>query len=452
MKVLKFGGTSVGTEKSILQVKKIVEENKEPVIVVVSALGGITDKLILCGNLAAAGDESYKKEWDEIAARHFNMIRQIISPDKQEQLKKEIESLLNRLLRILQGVELIGSLPEQTLDHIVSFGENMSSRIAASLIDEAIRLDSLEFIKTEKWHGKNIAETELTNNLIKEKFPEKFKVIVAPGFISTDKDSGIISNLGRGGSDFTGALIAAALEADVLEIWTDVNGFMTADPRIIPEAKVIDHLTFTESMELCTFGAKVIYPPTIYPVFHKNIPIRILNTHNSSAPGTLITDTILTEDWPIKGVTPLKNIATVSIISNKESATGDTGKRALNILSKNSIRIFPLSNPDPDVSFSFGIEMTELNQVLNLLNRELAPEIASGEIQSPVKKENLTILAIVGNGIKADPRLPARIINSLRREGIVVEASSENSESTLSFYVAEQDANKALTIIHNLLF
>ena len=266
MKVMKFGGTSVGSVNSILSVKRIVEAVDEPVIVVVSALGGITDKLINTSRMAAAGDASYENEFREIVYRHVEMIKEVIpAGEAQVALQRQIGELLNELKDIFQGIYLIKDLSQKTSDTIVSYGERLSSIIVAQLTG-AEWFDSRKFIKTEKKHSKHVLDTELTNSLVHETFSSLPKRVLVPGFISTDKMTGEVTNLGRGGSDYTAAIIAAALDADSLEIWTDVDGFMTADPRVISRAYTINELSYVEATELCNFGAKVVYPPTIYPV------------------------------------------------------------------------------------------------------------------------------------------------------------------------------------------
>ena len=276
MKVLKFGGTSVGSVKSILSLKKIVETEArtQPVIVVVSALGGITDKLIATSQMALKGDKRYREEFDAIVERHHQMIDTIITdPTKRENLFKRVDSLFEQLKSIYFGVYLIHDLSRKTQDAIVSYGERLSSNIVAALIKNGVRMNSRDFIRTERKNGKHVLDAELTTRMVKEAFgpvccdgSANHTVAVVPGFISRDRDSGETTNLGRGGSDYTAAIIAAALDAEVLEIWTDVDGFMTADPRVIKTAYTINELSYVEAMELCNFGAKVIYPPTIYPV------------------------------------------------------------------------------------------------------------------------------------------------------------------------------------------
>ena len=303
MKVLKFGGTSVGSVESILSVKRIVEAQEEPVVVVVSALGGITDKLINTSKLAVAGDAKYLDAYYEMVLRHHDIIDSVITDsEKKDELLKKVDELLEDLKSIYQGVYLIHDLSEKTLNAIVSYGERMSSLIVASLIEGAKWRDSLSFVKTEKKQNKNLLDSERTYKLVKEAFNYEVKVAVAGGFISTDTHTGEITNLGRGGSDYTASIIAAALDARVLEIWTDVSGFMTADPRVINTAYPIERLSYVEAMELCNFGAKVVYPPTIYPVCIKNIPILIKNTFHPEDKGTIIEQESHDELRAIKGI------------------------------------------------------------------------------------------------------------------------------------------------------
>lgn len=453
MKVLKFGGTSVGTVESLLNVKKIVESIEGNSIIVVSALGGLTDKLIATAEMAAKTSPQWKEEMSAIENRHFNIIESVVPDEKKDKVKEEVSNLLKDLKRNYEGVALINDLPAKILDVIVSFGERMSSIIVAAMIQDGERHDSLNFIKTEKRFGKNIEDKNLTNQLIIEEFSKPFKKAIVPGFISTDTKTGEITNLGRGGSDFTGALIAAALNAEVLEIWTDVNGFMTADPRIVDDAFVVDHMSFTESMELCTFGAKVIYPPTIYPVFHKNIPIKILNTFNPQAPGTLITDTKMENDLPIKGVTALRNLSLITIKAINGCRIPNARKRSFNVLSKNGIRIIPVSNNEPEQEFSFAVSSADSENSLSNIIKEFAPEIGSSKANSPICSNNLSAIAVVGDNLKSQTRLAARIENSLSRDGIKVNAISiGNSDTTIAFIIGSEHTERALRLIHALIF
>lgn len=291
MKVLKFGGTSVGSVKSILSLKHIVENEarKQPVIVVVSALGGITDKLLATSQLALKGDEHWKDEYESMVNRHHKMIDTIITdPSSRENLFNTVDALFEQLRSIYFGVFLIHDLSLKTQNAIVSYGERLSSNIVATLIKGSKWFDSRDFIKTEYINNKHTLDSELTYQLVRETFADLPRISLVPGFISRDKNSNEITNLGRGGSDYTAAIIAAALNAEILEIWTDVDGFMTADPRVIKTAYTINELSYIEAMELCNFGAKVIYPPTIIR-YVSRISLSRSRTHSTPIiPGLLL--------------------------------------------------------------------------------------------------------------------------------------------------------------------
>lgn len=453
MKVLKFGGTSVGSVDSLLNVKSIVEGIESPVIVVVSALGGLTDKLIATAGMAAEGNEEYRAEMEAISSRHFHIISEVVAEGKRPGVISKVSQLLAELKRNYDGLFLLRDMPKRTLDVIVSFGERMSSQIVAAMIEESSLHDSLKFVKTEKWFSKNIADQKLTFSHIQEEFKDVATRAIVPGFISTDRDTGEITNLGRGGSDFTAALIAAAMKADVLEIWTDVDGFMTADPRIIPQASVIPHMTFIESMELCSFGAKVIYPPTIYPVFHQNIPIKILNTFNPSAPGTLITDAPLPEDAKVKGISSIRGTTLFTIQGQTVNNVPEINSRTFNAMARKGITVFLVSQPDGTAGFSFAVSDAEADTALEMLEAEFAPELSSGKILPLQRTSSLATIAVVGENMKSEMRLAARIRHSLLRDGISVAAYSEGvSDSTLSFVVQLDNVERALQLIHSLIF
>ena len=352
MRVLKFGGTSVGSVKSILSLKQIVEKAKEreKIIVVVSALGGITDKLINTSTQASSGDSSYITSFDEIVSRHHEMVHTIITdPGRQVALLHVVDELLNELKDIYQGIFLIRDLSPKTLAAIVSYGERISSRIAAELTG-AKWFDSREFIKTEKKQGKHILDSELSNKLILETFKNQPQLSLIPGFISRDKFSGEVTNLGRGGSDYTAAIVAAALNADALEIWTDVDGFMTADPRVISTAYTIKELSYIEAMELCNFGAKVVYPPTIYPVCHKNIPILIKNTFNPEGEGTIIRQVVDKGGKSIKGISSIGNTSLITVTGLGMVGVIGINSRIFQTLAEEGISVFLVSQASSENS------------------------------------------------------------------------------------------------------
>lgn len=453
MKVLKFGGSSVGSASSILSVKRIVEAVNEPVIVVVSALGGITDKLINTSKMAAAGDASYENEFREIVYRHVEMIKEVIpAGEAQVALQRQVGELLNELKDIFQGIYLIKDLSPKTSDTIVSYGERLSSIIAAELTG-AEWFDSRKFIKTEKKHSKHVIDTELTNSLIRETFQNLPKRSLVPGFISTDKVSGDVTNLGRGGSDYTAAIIAAALDADTLEIWTDVDGFMTADPRVITTAYTISELSYVEATELCSFGAKVVYPPTIYPVCHKNIPILIKNTFNPEGEGTIIKLDSNGKSKAIKGISSINDTSLITVQGLGMVGVIGVNYRIFKALAKNGISVFLVSQASSENSTSIGVRNADADLACEVLNEEFAKEIEMGEI-SPIQAEkNLATVAIVGENMKHTPGIAGKLFGTLGRNGINVIACAQGaSETNISFVVDSKSLRKSLNVIHDSFF
>lgn len=454
MKVLKFGGSSVGSVNSMLSVKKIVESVDDNVIVVVSALGGITDKLINTSKMAAAGDSAYEKEMKEIVNRHIEMVYTLIPACKErEDLLELVNELLSELKDIFQGIFLIRDLSPKTSATIVSYGERLSSAIAAVLIKDAVWYDSRTFIKTEKKHNKHILDSELTNQLVRETFKELPKVAMVPGFISTDKHTGEVTNLGRGGSDYTASIIAAALDADILEIWTDVDGFMTADPKVISTAYPITELSYVEAMELCNFGAKVVYPPTIYPVCHKNIPILIKNTFNPEAPGTIVKQDADHFSKPIKGISSINNTCLITMTGLGMVGVIGVNYRIFKTLAENGISVFLVSQASSENSTSIGVRNEDAELACKVLDEEFAKEIEMGEI-SPMKAEGgLATVAIVGENMKHTPGIAGKLFGTLGRNGINVIACAQGaSETNISFVVNGSSLRKTLNVIHDSFF
>ena len=454
MKVLKFGGSSVGSVNSILSVKKIVEAVKDPVIVVVSALGGITDKLIKTSEMAASGDAAYEKEYRDILNRHIEMVYTVIpAGEARSILLDQVNELLNELKNIYQGIYLIRDLSPKTSATIVSYGERLSSIIVANLIEGAVWYDSRTFIKTEKKHSRHILDSDLTSQLVKATFNELPKVALVPGFISSDKNSGEITNLGRGGSDYTASIIAAALQAEVLEIWTDVDGFMTADPRVISSAYVINELSYVEAMELCNFGAKVVYPPTIYPACHNNIPILIKNTFNPDAPGTIIEQEIKAESKAIKGISSINDTALITVTGLGMVGVIGVNYRIFKALAKNGISVFMVSQASSENSTSIGVRNQDAELACEVLNEEFSKEIEMGEISPVCAEKNLATIAIVGENMKKTPGIAGKLFGTLGRNGISVIACAQGaSETNISFVVEEKYLRKSLNVIHDSFF
>lgn len=456
MKVLKFGGTSVGSVKSILSVKKIVEAIEEPVIVVVSALGGITDKLLNTSALAARGDAAYEKELSEIIARHREVIEGVIpDPMRRIEIQEQVMNLLDELGNILKGVYLINDLSAKTSDTIVSYGERLSSLIVSNVIQDARLFDSRKFIKTIRQFNKHIVDFELTHQLIQQTFNPLPKISLVPGFISSSTDNGEVTNLGRGGSDYTASILATALDARVLEIWTDVDGFMTADPRVISSAYVINRLSFTEAMELCNFGAKVIYPPTIYPVYHKNIPIRILNTFNPQAPGTYISKERVKEEGKaiIKGISSINDTCLITVQGLGMVGVIGVNYRIFKTLAKNGISVFMVSQASSENNTTFAVRNADADLAVAVLNEEFALERAQGEMSDMTAEKDLATVAIVGENMKRTPGIAGKLFGTLGRAGISVIACAQGaSETNISFVIKHKYLRKALNSIHDSFF
>ncbi len=456
MKVLKFGGTSVGSVESILNVKKIVEAIDEPVVVVVSALGGITDKLLATSEMASKGNISYESSFSEIISRHLNVIEGLIPEGelRTETLRKAMV-LLDELENIFRGIYLIQDLSRKTSDTIVSYGERLSSMIVANVIKDAQLFDSRKFIKTEQQFNKHIVDFELTNKLILETFTPLPKVSLVPGFISSSKENGEVTNLGRGGSDYTASILATALDASVLEIWTDVDGFMTADPRVINSAYVIERLSFTEAMELCNFGAKVIYPPTIYPVYHKNIPIRILNTFNPDAPGTYISKERVPEEGKaiIKGISSINDTCLITVQGLGMVGVIGVNYRIFKTLAKNGVSVFMVSQASSENNTTFAVRNADADVAVRVLNEEFALERSQGEINDIIAERDLATVAIVGENMKRTPGIAGKLFGTLGRAGISVIACAQGaSETNISFVIKLKYLRKAINSIHDSFF
>lgn len=456
MKVLKFGGTSVGSVKSILSLRNIVEREaqRQPVIVVVSALGGITDKLIATAHLALKGDETWKDEFEQMVDRHHKMIDTIITDNrKRETLFNKVDTLFDQLRSIYFGVFLIHDLSRRTLDAVVSYGERLSSIIVATLVRGARWYDARDFIKTERKNHKHVLDSELTNRLVRSTFAERPRIALVPGFISLDKDTGETTNLGRGGSDYTAAIIAAALDAEILEIWTDVDGFMTADPRIIPSAYTINELSYVEAMELCNFGAKVIYPPTIYPVCVKNIPIKVKNTFRPEGKGTIIKAKIDDDSKPIKGISSISGTTLITVTGLSMVGVIGVNQRIFTALTNGGISVFMVSQASSENSTSIGVRDADSQAAVDVLNAEFAKEIETGAMFPMHAESGLATIATVGENMKHTPGIAGKLFGTLGRSGISVIACAQGAfETNISFVVEGEHLRKSLNVLHDSFF
>ena len=457
MKVMKFGGTSVGSVNSILNLKSIVETaaEKENVIVVVSALGGITDKLIKTSQLAVNGDPAFNEEFRQIVARHHELIEGII-PDKEKRiaLLQDVDKLLNELDNIYQGLALINNITPKSEATIVSYGERISSRIVTALIDGAVRYNSRQFIKTEVKHSKHILASEETDRLIHNFFDNsKERIIVVPGFIAQDKESEEITNLGRGGSDYTAAILAATLNAECLEIWTDVDGFMTADPRVINNAYTIRHLSYVEATELCNFGAKVVYPPTIYPVFKANIPIKIKNTFNPEGEGTVIDAQSEDEGRLIKGISSINDTDLLTVQGLGMVGVVGVNHRIFRALANADISVFLVAQASSENSTSLGLRHADSAKACEVLNKEFEKEISMGLMENVRATGDLSTVAIVGENMRHNAGIIGKLFQTLGRNGINVIACAQGGQETnISFVIESGLLRKTLNVIHDSFF
>ena len=455
MKVMKFGGTSVGSATSILNLKGIVEAEQQPVVVVVSALGGVTDRLIKTSQMAAKGDAGYMDEFQAIVTRHYELISAVIPENKSKrELLTKVDSLLHDLGNIYKGIFLINDLSPKSEAAIVSYGERISSLIVSTLIKDAALYDSRQFIKTETKRGKYILDTDRTDRLIKDTFADfDAAVAVVPGFIATDNETGEITNLGRGGSDYTASLIAASLNAEVLEIWTDVDGFMTADPHVIGNAYTIQHLSYLEATELCNFGAKVVYPPTIYPVCKANIPIRIKNTFNASAEGTIINNEHHKGGRLIKGISSINDTALLTVQGLGMVGVVGVNHRIFCSLANAGISVFMVAQASSENSTSIGLRHVDAATACEVLNAEFEKEISMGLMEQVQAVDGLATVAVVGENMRQTPGIVGKLFETLGRNGINVVACAQGGQETnISFVVKADLLRKTLNVIHDSFF
>ena len=453
MKVLKFGGTSVGSAENIQKVKDILMGQDDDVIVVVSALGGITDKILSAAKMAAIGTGYFQAELTEINTRHFDTIDQLFDGQKRIEIREKVQVLLEDLGRVIHGVSLIGELTPKTLDKIGGFGERLSSLIISEYIPSAQWFDSSKLIRTDSNFGKAAVNFDQTNQLIRTAFVSFSGIAIVPGFISSN-DAGEYTTLGRGGSDYTGAIMAAAVDASSLEIWTDVNGFMTADPRVISKAYTIKTLSYSEAMELSHFGAKVIYPPTILPVYKKGIPVRIKNTMEPEAEGTLITESKLNgKDLPIKGISSISNITLITIQGLGMVGVTGISARLFGALARQNINVILISQASSENSISFAIDSSSSSKAETAIRQEFEREIQLDQINKITIEENLAIVAIVGENMKHATGVAGKLFNTIGKNGVNIIAIAQGaSELNISWVVKVSDLRKTLNVVHESFF
>ncbi|WP_262493172.1 bifunctional aspartate kinase/homoserine dehydrogenase I [Marinilabilia salmonicolor] len=453
MKILKFGGTSVGSADNIRRVKDIIQNQNDQVVIVVSALGGITDRLIKAATMAAEGDGQYASEVKQIVEIHQNTIVSLFSDEKkQQEVSDLVAPELDELNSITKGVFLIRELSRKSLESISGIGERLSSKIISSFLD-AKWFDSRKYIKTFVEYGKSQVDLEATNNLLPAIASDLDKISLFPGFISSNK-KGDNTTLGRGGSDYTASLLAASFNASMLEIWTDVNGFMTADPKVISRAYCIEHLSYAEAMELSHFGAKVIYPPTILPAYQKKIPITIKNSFNPEAPGTLIDGHKETpKPRQIKGISSIKNVSLLTVHGMGMVGVSGISMRLFASLAAQEINVILISQASSENSISIVIESDQSSKARKAIEKEFKRELEDRHISGIDIDDQMAVVAIVGENMKHTTGMSGLLFNSVGKNGVNVYAIAQGaSELNISFVIKERDIKKALNVIHESFF
>lgn len=459
MNVLKFGGTSVANAQNINLVLDIVSNaaNKDSLVVTVSAFSGVTDLLVAAAAKAASKDKTYKEIVGQIEQKHKEAIEQLISLSEQGELIDSINRNINHLKTLLDGCYLLGELSNRTSDTILSFGELLSSQIIAKAMQQRISnssyKDSRELIKTNSHFGKAVVNFDITNKLISSYFEAtSARVNVIPGFIASSED-GNTTTLGRGGSDYTAAIVAGALNTSQLEIWTDVNGMFTANPKIVKQAQPIEVISYQEAMELSHFGAKVLYPPTIQPVLKKNIPILIKNTFEPEAPGTLITSAVHGKENPIKGISHIGNISLLTLEGPGMIGVSGSSKRLFEVLSQESINVIFITQASSEHSICIGILDSDAEIAEKAINKAFEIEIAQNKIDPCIVEKNLCIVALVGENMKNHQGISGKMFGTLGKNNVNIRAIAQGaSERNISVVINERDVKKALNTLHERFF
>ncbi|TDE06851.1 bifunctional aspartate kinase/homoserine dehydrogenase I [Flavobacterium sandaracinum] len=459
MKVLKFGGTSVANAQNIKLVLNIVSDKakEEKLIVVVSAFSKITDFLQLASQKAAAGDESFKDILADIEKKHLDALKELIPVSEQSSLLSHIKRIINHLETLLDGCYLLGELSPRTSDTILSFGELLSSYIIAEALKQNLKnssyKDSRELIKTNNHFGKAVVNFDVSNELIVDFFASnENQVVVMPGFIAASLD-GINTTLGRGGSDYTAAILAGALDANDLEIWTDVNGMFTANPKIVKQAQPIAYISYQEAMELSHFGAKVLYPPTIQPVLRKNIPILIKNTFEPAADGTYISNQFFAQSNPVKGITHIDAITLITLEGSGMIGVSGSSKRLFEVLSNKNINVIFITQASSEHSICIGILNSDADVAEEAINKAFEVEISQNKIEPCIVEKNLCIIALVGENMKNHQGLSGRMFSTLGKNNVNIRAIAQGaSERNISAVINERDVKKALNTLHENFF
>ncbi len=456
MKVLKFGGTSVGSVENIEKVISIIEmaSQENRIAVIVSAFGGVTDQLIHAGNLAAAKDSNYVTIFNSIKERHLEAASQLHIEEENSQL---LDANLSLLEDLLKGIFYINELSPRTKDRLVAFGELCSSFIIAEAMKvkglDTRRKDATELIITQNDGALNSVNLKITNSNIESYFSDnKERISVIPGFVSAD-ESGEVTTLGRGGSDFSAALIAAATNASELQIWTDVSGMYTANPSIVRQARPIENISYQEAMELSHFGAKVLYPPTIVPVMIKNIPIVIKNTFQPDDKGTRIANENLDNRKSVKGISNIENIALLTLEGNGMVGIPGISKRLFETLSQQFINIVLITQASSEHSICLGVLVNDAEKASKSVNTAFEYEIQLGKIDPLIVETDLSIIALIGDNMKNHQGISGKMFSKLGKNNINIRAIAQGaSEKNISAVIDKKDVKKALNVLHERFF
>jgi aspartokinase/homoserine dehydrogenase 1 len=459
MKILKFGGTSVGLVSSIQTLLNILKnENQQGnrPIVVLSAMSGVTNLLISMAEEAAAGND-FTAQLAELEKRHFDVVKALLNIQNQNPAYTRLKIHFNQLEELLQGVLSLRELTPKTRDQIVSFGERCStlmiSKIAAQYFPESLFVDASELIKTDSAFGQAKVNIELTELLIKGFYRENNdKLLFVTGFIAGN-DAGQITTLGRGGSDYTAAIFGSALNAQEIQIWTDVNGMMTADPRMVKKAFPLEELSYTEAMELSYFGAKVIYPPTMIPAFLKKIPIVIKNTFEPAFAGTVIRHDCKSSNLPIKGISSINNISILNLEGSGMVGKSGFSGRLFSLLAREQINVILITQSSSEHSITFAVQPAEVEKAKLLIEQEFELELLANKLEPLVVEKDQAILAVVGENMKQTPGMSGKLFHALGRNGVNVRAIAQgSSEYNISVIISSIDLSKALNAVHDAFF
>jgi aspartokinase/homoserine dehydrogenase 1 len=459
-KILKFGGTSCGSVDSIQSVLTIIESNwnsQNKFALVFSAMSGVTNQLLDAGKFASTGKKPAEDIIASIENRHFELIKHFIPLTGQSQVIASIRTIINELRDVLKGITLVKEISPKSSDLLVSFGERLSTSLIASILSQkglpVAFVDSREIIKTNDAFGKSQVDFVQTNELIQEYFNHiQDKIAFVTGFIGSNS-AGETTTLGRGGSDYTASIIGAALNVKEIEIWTDVDGIMTSDPRKVASSFTIPYISYAEAMELTHFGAKVIYPPSLQPAFAKNIPIRVLNTFNESFEGTVISRTANKSPYIITGISSIDQLALVNLQGSGMIGVAGVSAKLFTVLSRENISVVLISQASSEHSICFAIEPQMASIVQDLLEKEFAQEMILGDIEGIDIQTNLSVIAVVGEGMRQHTGVSGKLFSVLGKNGINVVATAQgSSELNISVVIEQKDLSKALNVIHETFF